>query len=177
MSRSNFFAEIENEFKTATKEIIHVIALVSTTEIVRALSDIDGNTVVMMLLLGAKTGIDGDGFINDDEKELVRVVFENSFTGDLSMLYESLSRAVDEKDFKSLYTITRFGHKFAMSFLRYILSFAYIDGEIKEETAKKLDSIFGESLLFDFFQNGPVDDEYDDDEYEDDDDYEDDDEL
>ena len=45
------------------------------------------------------------------------------------------------------------GNSVAVPFLYYILSFAYIDGEIEDDVAEKLDNMFGMCLLEEFIQN------------------------
>lgn len=154
MSRSNIFANIENEFENATKEQIMATAVYKFGEILQAASGFDANSLFAIQVLGAKLGVAGDGKINDQEKELIDDVFSRSYQGPIEEVYELVGAEIKESDYKAVEMLTKLGNPVAMPFLYYVLSFAYIDGVIEDEVAERLDSIFGMNLLADFFMSG-----------------------
>lgn len=155
--RSNLFANIENKFEFADKEEITATAFSSLGEIIEALEGKDGfgdKFLFAIMILGAKLGVAGDGIINDQEKELIEEVFGRIWNGSIDEIYELIGTEIEDSDYTLVEVLTQLGNVVAMPFLNYVLSFAYIDGEIEDDVAERLDNLFGMNLMVDFFQSG-----------------------
>jgi hypothetical protein len=150
------FANLENQFKHASKEELVSTAVGSALELHKALDNGDngGKTAFMFLIIGTRIGVSGDGVINSDEKALIEEVFGKLWQGDMSTIYDMIGTKSSEGDYEIVSDIVKLGNHIAMPFLRYILSFAYIDGVLEDEVAEKLDSLFGVNFLADFTLSG-----------------------
>lgn len=156
MSRSNMFANHENKFEFASKEELIATALGSAQELFEQLDGADdgGQMAFMLLIIGTKLGVAGDGVINSDEKALIDEVFGRIWNGNMSDVYDMIGTEISDDDYDMVSKITQLGNHIAMPFLYYIFSFAYIDGEFEDEVAEKLDGLFGMNFLVDFMQSG-----------------------
>ena len=153
MARSNLFANIENKFEFADKETITQMALESSYDLIMALEDAGDNTRFAACLVAAKLGVAGDGTISDEEKELIEEVFGRFVKSPISQVIALIGEEIEEKDYEVVQMFTKLGNDVAMPLLHLILSFAYIDGEIEDDVAQRLDGIFGMNLLVGFFQS------------------------
>ncbi len=154
MERSNMFANIENIFKFAEKEEIISTALSSLGELLNAIDHMDDQVKFGIMLVGAQLGVAGDGVLNSQEKELIDEVFGRIWNGSMSEIYDMVGVDIQESDYDMVQNVIQLGNPVAMPFLYYILSFAYIDGEIEDDVAERLDGLFGMNLLIDFMQSG-----------------------
>lgn len=155
--RSNMFALIESRFDGATKEQITATAEALASKIILTLSQSLGEdaalSIVNMLLLSAKMGVAGDRMIGKEERLLLNDVFSDYIT-DMAPVYEIVSKKITDSDYEMMTTIPKLGNEIAMSFLNFILCFAYIDGKFEDEVAERLDGIFGITLLMEFIESG-----------------------
>ena len=159
MSRSNMFANHENKFEFASKEELIAIALSSAKELSEQINGFGfgDQMTFMLLIIGTKLGVAGDGDINSDEEELIDEVFGRLWNGDMSEVYDMIEIGISDDDYEIVSKITQLGNHIAMPFLYYVFSFAYIDGEFEDEVAEKLDSLFGKNFLVDFMQSSMED--------------------
>lgn len=154
MGRSNMFANIENKFEFAEKEEIVATALSSLGELFEAIDQMEDQVKFGIMVIGAKLGVAGDGVLNSQEKELIDEVFGRIWNGSMEEIYDMVGADIQESDYDLVQNITQLGNPVAMPFLYYTLSFAYIDGEIEDDVAERLDGLFGMNLLVDFMQSG-----------------------
>ena len=154
MGRSNMFANIENKFEFAEKEVIVATALSSLGELFEAIDQMEDQVKFGIMVIGAKLGVAGDGVLNSQEKELIDEVFGRIWNGSMEEIYDMVGADIQESDYDLVQNITQLGNPVAMPFLYYTLSFAYIDGEIEDDVAERLDGLFGMNLLVDFMQSG-----------------------
>lgn len=152
--RSNMFANIENKFKNLSEEAITGFAVVSLQQMFDALSGFPQEQLFFIALSGANLGVSGDGKLNEKEKKLIDNVFGPMWNGDMKDIYNYFNYETIEQNYKLVETAVQMGNSFAMPFLHYILSFAYIDGVFEDEVAKRLDGLFGMNLLAEFIQSG-----------------------
>lgn len=153
--RSNMFANIENKFEFADEEAITATALSSLGELFDAMGDnFEDNAKFGTMVIGAKLGVAGDGVINAQEKALINEVFGKVWNGSMDDIYDMVGADIEESDYNMVQMLTQLGNTVAMPFLYYVLSFAYIDGEIEDDVAERLDGLFGMNLLADFIQSG-----------------------
>ena len=151
---SDMFANIENRFKSLDKDEITETALSSMGELLEAFDSMEDQFKFGLIVTGAKLGVAGDGALNRQEKELINEVFGDIWNGPIEEVYDFICADVTENEYKLVETIAKLNNPVGMSFLYYVLSFAYIDGEIDDDIANKLDKIFEMYLTVDFIQNG-----------------------
>lgn len=155
MGRSNFFATVEEAYARCTQEQLEYEALNVATTIVKEVFAKMSNAnqiLVPILFLGAKLACAGDGELSQEEKNLADKVFGKVLSNpEMSGIYNSISAAITDEDYNLVSIITQMGHGIAMPFLKYIFCFAYIDGKFEDEVAKKLDGLFGQVLLREYF--------------------------
>ena len=155
--RGNLFAEIEEEFKLASEEEINEIMHNSWTEICSELgrSGVDIGTMAMFLAYGAMIGVSSkNGKLNKKEKDLIDDSFGKAAYNDAKIFYEIISKKVDDNDYENLKKVIEIIPRAGISYLKFILSFAYIDGKVDDEDTKKLESTFAMVLMANFFLNG-----------------------
>lgn len=155
-SRSNMFANLENEFEFASKYEVEQKAKESVVLLIRALKDLGVNDKVIFgtLIQAISLGTLGDGRISDEEEELIVGAFSPFYNGTRAELMELFGEEIDESIYENARLIDKLGPNVALPFLRVVLGFAYIDGVFEDDVAKKLDGIFGMSLLAAFFASG-----------------------
>ena len=154
-NRSNMFANIENRFEFADKETITATAINSLRHMFDEMEDeFEDNIKFGTMVLGAKLGVAGDGVINAQEKELINEVFSKVWNGSMDDIYNMLGSDIEDNEYNMVRKLTQLGNDIAMPFLYFVLSFAYIDGEIEDDVAERLDGLFGMNLLADFIQSG-----------------------
>lgn len=141
LERSKGFTNMENKYKYSSEYEIKTLALASLIQAISArdMPDLMHNVI---MLLGAKVGIDSDGVLNPMEKNLIDYIMGDIFGEGMSRIYDMLSQPVNEKDYFLVDRIARLGVDVSIPFLNYILCFAYIDGYINDITAANLDDIF-----------------------------------
>ena len=156
MSRSNMFANLENQFEFCDTEEITEKTLQGFTELIEGLGEqCDNETVFMMLTMAAKFGIASQtGKLNDKEKALVDLIFDNIWGGDIEVIYDMIAAEIAEKDYDFVETLTKMGNNVALPFLHIILGFAYIDEKVNDDVLERLDGMFGMNLLALFMQSG-----------------------
>lgn len=153
-TRSNLFANIENQFEFASKEEITEIAQSSIRELFSAIASLPPEAKFGVVCLGVRLGVAGDGVLNQDEKNLIDAVLGIAWKGPMSQLYDMVSGEISEDNYETVELLNELGNEVAMPFLYFTLSFAYIDGKIEDEVANRLDSLFGMNLLTAFMQSG-----------------------
>lgn len=156
MSRSNMFANIENNFRFAEKEELKGMTMAALDELLNVLGEtgMDSQNMFLMSLSAATVGIMSDGVLCEEEKELVKDMFGQFWSGDIESLYGFIESQNYDGAFKLVEGIVNAGPQLAMPFLYVILGFAYSDGVFEEELAEQLDKMYGLILLADFFQSG-----------------------
>lgn len=100
------------------------------------------------ILSFAKLGIPEGRQLNYREKKMLGNVVPNA---DVSSVVEGIS-VENASKIASVYQI--YGQRISMAILQYALCFACADGIVEPEVEDRLESIFGMSLLADFFQSG-----------------------
>lgn len=95
----------------------------------------------------------GDGIINAQEKELIDEVFGRICESPMEQIYDMVGAEIEESDYSVVESFIKIGNIVAISFLYYVLSFAYIDGIIEDNVDERLDNLFGINLLAAFLQN------------------------
>lgn len=151
---SDMFANIENRFKSMDKDEITETALSSMGELLEAFDSMEDQFKFGLIVTGAKLGVAGDGILNRQEKELIDEVFGDIWNRPIEEVYDFICADITESDYKLVETIAKLNNPVGMYFLYYVLSFAYIDGEIEDDIANKLDKLFEMYLMVDFIQNG-----------------------
>lgn len=158
MARSNMFANMENEFQFFSKDEIVEAGRLYRNMLVQELSGIydDSGQIFAILIFAAAIGIGGDGKINKDEKYAIKEILGEAWTGPINALYDAVSATIndDTYNYDTLEKIVQLGNNIAIFLLKLILSFAYIDGSFEDDVARRLDPIFGMSLLMAFMQSG-----------------------
>lgn len=152
--RSRMFANLESEFKSATKDRITEIARKSLQDIVINMSSVNTTARFGVLTLGAQLGVAGDGYIGDEEKHLIDEIFRTIWKGQMEELYSLIREPISEDSYNLVRMVTKFGNPVSTAFLHFILCFAYIDGIFENDVAEKLDGIFGMTLLANFVDSG-----------------------
>lgn len=113
----------------------------------------DDRILISILFLGAKLGCAGDGKLSQEEKNIADQVFGKVLSNpEMSGIYGNISSAITDADYNLVSIITKMGNSIAMPFLKCVFCFAYIDGKFEDEVAEKLDGMFGEVLLRDYFE-------------------------
>ena len=156
MARSNFFATVEDAYAKCTPEELEGEAL---NEAITILNEIfskmpNGDRILVpILFLGAKLGCAGDGKLSQEEKNIADKVFGKVLSNpEMSGIYSNISSAITDADYNLVSIVTKMGNSIAMPFLKYVFCFAYVDCKFEDEVAEKLDGMFGEVLLKDYFE-------------------------
>ena len=158
MSRSNMFANIENEIKKLNKDDLINYSKEFLKDLIEPFTN-NSKLFTLIVFQGMRFGLMGDGKINDVEKEFLKKWFITV----LKVPYDeeaehNTSIPIDEEDYKILeQTLSTVGKRYptwGITYLKFILVFAYCDGVFEEDVAKRLDGIFGMTLLVDFFASG-----------------------
>lgn len=102
-----------------------------------------------------RLGIPESRPLNSSENDLLKLIATNFLHGvdieELKTVVEGTS-VEDASKIVKVYQI--FGQEVSMAILQYALCFACADGIVEPEVEDRLESIFGMSLLADFFQSG-----------------------
>lgn len=151
MGRGNLFANVENQFKGAGKDKIISIARSSIAEVLKGIMQFDDQVKFYTMIAGAKIGIAG-GTLSRKRKELIDIIFGGD--DEMEVIYDMISERVTKEDYDIAYHIARMDSSMGLAYLYYILSFAYIDGSLKDAVAEKLEEIFAVNLAFEFMQSG-----------------------
>ena len=136
----------------------------SWTEIWNTLEDMDMeySKIGMFLTFAAMIGVSSkDGQLNEQEKNLINNSFGKATNADITIFYKDIGKKVTDTDYEKLKLIVVAYPDIAMSYLKFILSFAYIDGKVDDNDMKKLEDAFAMILLADFFMSGEEDSDVD----------------
>ena len=152
--RSNLFANIEKVFATSGKEELVDYAISAACELLEALDDMGTEAKFMSMIIGARLGVAGDGVLSLQEKEMIKEVFGKLVDVPIETIYEAIGKKIEDSDYELVEKITMLGNSVAMPLLHFTLSFAYIDGKIEDDVAKRLDETFGMNLLMEFLESG-----------------------
>lgn len=154
--RSNFFTTVEEAYAKCTPEQLICEA---TNEAVTLLNEViakmsNGDRILIpILFLGAKLGCAGDGKVSQEERNIADKVFGKVLSNpEMNGIYSNIGAAITDADYNLVSIVTKMGNSIAMPFLKYVFCFAYIDGKFEDDVAEKLDGMFGEVLLKDYFE-------------------------
>ncbi len=148
--RSKGFRELENKYKNLSDDEIFTLARDSINQVIST-KKLPPQMDSVLMLLGAKVGIDSDGILHYKEKELIDFIMADTFGDDIDEIHDKLCYPVVYMDFLLVDRVSQLGAEVAIPFLNYILCFAYIDGVIDDCTAEILDNIFDIVYIEDFF--------------------------
>lgn len=152
--RSNMFANLENKFEFAGKEVIEATAVQSLAELVEELRETFNTEAIFgIMIVMARLGVAGDGVLNQAEKDLIDEVFGRMYKGSMDEIYNAIGTTIPDSDYEMIGMIAKMGNQIAMPLLHCILSFAYIDQVMEDHVAEKLDSLFGMNLMMEFFNS------------------------
>ena len=150
----NLFLNVTNKFQYASKDELYALTQAAfancLTEFVEAFEE---RTVVLMMLTLARIGV-GHTYqkdLNDDEIDLVDEIFSDIFN-DMEQIYEVVSAPVDETEYNLVRQVIG-ANLCNLDMLSFILGFAYADGHLDTLAAEKLESLFGVSLMMEFFNS------------------------
>ena len=154
-SRSNMFSLIESRFANGDFEEIKENTMQGGRELYEVLnSEYKEGTFTITLLTAAKIGISSEsGSLNAQEKALVDAFFPLE-SESREELYNIVAMKPTDNDYKLVQSLIDCGNETAFPFLYVVLGFAYIDGKVNDRVMKRLDSMYGMSLLSLFIQSG-----------------------
>lgn len=155
--RGKLFTNVEEKFILASEEEIKEIMINSWGEIRIALETIgmDNSSIGMFLMYGARIGVSSkNGKLNKMEKRLIDDSFGKVGDNDITIFYEAISQKVNNDDYEKLKIMIETFPKVSMSYLKFILSFAYIDGKVDNQDMKKLENAFAMILMANYFMSG-----------------------
>lgn len=148
------FANLENKFEFAGKEVIEATAVQSLAELVEELREtFNAEAIFGIMIVMARLGVAGDGVLNQAEKDLIDEVFGRVYKGSMDEIYNAIGTTIPDSDYEMIGMIAKMGNQIAMPLLHCILSFAYIDQVMEDHVAEKLDSLFGMNLMMEFFNS------------------------
>lgn len=158
MAVGNFMAQYQEAFQNASEEEIIGTANNSIDEFVEQSGMHTPDDIFVAMVWAAKVGIaTKTGTLNKKEKKITNEVFKRIWNGDMEEIYEMLSQNIQEAEFQWLELVgsTAVG----IELLKFILAFAYIDGKMDDAIAERLEKCFSMSLMSDFFNGVPEDEE------------------
>ncbi len=148
---SNFLATLMDAFKNASEKELIFTAKTSILEFIHNSGMQNDQLIFKGMILAAKVGMSiNSEAINDKEKQMVEEVFGDYYGGDMDVLFNIFNKKLPEEELQFIKMAG--GTPVGIHLLKYILAFAYIDGELEEETAQMLDEYFAVALLSDFFE-------------------------
>ena len=154
MMRSNMFANIENKFEFAAKDVIKSTAIQSFAELIAGLQGVLNTEAIFgMMVVIARLGVSGDGVLNQAEKDLIDEVFGRIYKGSMEQVYAAIGTTIPDTDYEMIGNLAKMGNHIAMPLLHCILSFAYIDQVMEDHVAERLDGLFGMNLMMEFFNS------------------------
>ena len=143
---SSYLATLIDDFEKYPEEKIVEIAKTSIVEFIQTSGMNNDQLAFKAMIIGAKAGMSIDSEeMNEKEKQLVTDVFGDYYNGDMEAIYEIFNKKMPESELEFIRMVG--GTPIGMSLLKYILAFAYIDGEMDSVTAKMLDEAFAVSLM------------------------------
>lgn len=152
-AKGNFFASILEEFASADDNVIRNTAESSMVEFIQASAMTDGTRIFQALIIAANIGLGGVKSLTAKQKRFADFIFSKIYTGEMDTIYDKITNDIPESYYQLLELFCNLGKKeVGMPLLYYILSFAYIDGELDPDVASRLEQIFGMVLLFQFFE-------------------------
>lgn len=115
------------------------------------------SVVVAIMLAGAKIGVGREAPLNQQEKELSKIVAKKVFR---NYTEEEVVNAIESFALKTTYNVVSAltaiaDQDVAMAYFHYILCWALADGVIDDAMEGKIESLFGMKLILDFADNGP----------------------
>ena len=141
--RSQAFAAIQYEFQGLSPAKLAEIAKTEMMKFIPKCGMKDTNSIVQSLVLAATIGTEGKCPINPPEKALVNSTFGALVSNSMEFIYRMMEQPLDEQAFGMMTMFCDMGGKeLGMSLLRFILAFAYADGDLSKQIAAKLESVF-----------------------------------
>ena len=143
---SSYLAALIDDFEKYPEEKIVEIAKTSIVEFIQTSGMNNDQLAFKAMIIGAKAGMSIDSEeMNEKEKQLVKDVFGDYYNGDMEAIYEIFNKKMPASELEFIRMVG--GTPIGMSLLKYILAFAYIDGEMDSVTAKMLDEAFAVSMM------------------------------
>ena len=150
MSTGNILNNLIAQIKGKSESKILETANSSKNEFISVSQMSDSQFLLITLLIAAEIGIEGKKQINTKEKRLVDGVFGNMYTN-MTGVYNFITQPVEEDKWRLIESLAQGGTRLGMPLLKFILCFAYVDGQLGDETAERLENAFGMTLIADFF--------------------------
>lgn len=152
----NFFSSLASRFSAADGATIYNTAERSVAEFIETSGITDSKQLFQTLILAAATGLNGAKKLTFAQKELVNHIFGRIYRGSLGDVYAMLRTEIGESTYAQLQSFCRSGSDRAgIPLLKFILCFAYIDGALDPQIARRLDAIFGMALVVHFMNDNP----------------------
>ena len=152
MAVGSFLRQLMAAFDNASEEAIIGTAVNSIGTFVDQSGMKTPEKIFQAMIIAAKVGVSTKtGSLNEKEKQLSDEVFGNIWNGDMEQIYDMLSQEANEGEYQFLQLVG--STPIGIELLKFILAFAYIDGEMDEAIAERLEGCFGAALLADFFNH------------------------
>ena len=141
--RSAAFAEIEREYIAAGDGQLSTLANRAIYQFFNSCGIKDNSTVIQALILAASIGTEGSTSLNPPERSLAVSVFGGIVRNSTDTIIKMMEQELDEEAFGMMTYLCNVGGKEAgLGLLRFILCFAYADGELSDTVAEKLQKVF-----------------------------------
>ena len=145
--RSAAFAELEREYIAAGDGQLSTLANRAIYQFFNNCGIKDTNTVIQALILAASIGTEGSTHLNPPERSLAVSVFGGILRNSTDTVCSMMEQELDEEAFGMMTYFCNVGGKEAgIALLRFILCFAYADGELSDAVAEKLQKVFRQVL-------------------------------
>ena len=156
MAIGNVLRQLMDDFQNASEETIIGTAVNSIGDFINQSGMKTPQRIFQAMVIAAKVGIaTKTGSLNDKEKQISDEVFGRIWKGDMETIYAMLSQEIEEGEYQFLQVVG--ATPIGIELLKFILAFAYIDGEVDEAIAERLEGCFGIALLGDFFNHSDED--------------------
>ena len=153
--QGGLFCSVLNKLSSASKQTLMDTAANSLADFLEITQITSGQSIMQTIAICAVIGTGGLETISENQKELIDYVFSNvlGYNGSMERFYQTLMRTPLTEDlYMPIENIAANGNpSVGMPLLYFILSFAYIDGSLKPDISKRLESIFSLVLLSQFF--------------------------
>lgn len=156
-AQGNFFAALMEKFAAMEQQTLIASTAEALQQWINASGMTDGNRIMQTMIISASVGIGGVAALSEKQKIVADAVFATVYKGEMEIVYPLLCAPVDDNSYGLLEMFCSIGKDaVGVPLLHYVLGFAYADGGLTPESAKRLEEIFGAVLLIDFMKNGPV---------------------
>ena len=146
MAIGNVLRQLMDDFQNASEETIIGTAVNSIGDFINQSGMKTPQRIFQAMVIAAKVGIaTKTGSLNDKEKQISDEVFGRIWKGDMETIYAMLSQEIEEGEYQFLQVVG--ATPIGIELLKFILAFAYIDGEVDEAIAERLEGCFGVALL------------------------------